>query len=77
MRICERTLEAFKDMGNSELRKMPFICMKNHETRQYGIITQFSIQEADEDFIIVDRETDDKYIFPTADALVEAGWMVD
>jgi hypothetical protein len=76
MKICERTLTAFRDINNSELKTMPFVCMKNLDIDAFGIITRYSIQE-DVPFEIINRETDEKYIFQTPEEVVEAGWMVD
>ena len=75
MRICKRTLTAFKDIGNSELNTLPVICMKNHTLDIYGIIYRTSIE--DQNYLIIDRNTKEEYKYRTPEALVEAGWMVD
>ncbi len=75
MRICERTLEAFNDIGNSSLKNMPIICMKNHTLNKYGIIHRITIEE--KALVINDRETHETYEFDSPQALVEAGWIVD
>jgi hypothetical protein len=79
-RICERTLSAFKDFDNSELKDLPLICMKNYDIGGngivFGIITRTLIQEKF-NLVITDRDTNNEYLYYDAEELVNAGWMVD
>ena len=61
--LQEQTREYFKHL--------PFAAMK-----QYGGKFGLALFQ-DNQFIITDRKTDDKYYFDSIDALIEANWAID
>jgi len=53
------------------LSKMPMAMMKNID----GLFGVLLLQDGK--YVIADRDSNEKYIFESIDALIEAGWAVD
>ncbi len=63
--------DELKDLTREMLSEMPMAMMKNIQS-MYGVLLLI-----DNKYVITDRTSNEKYIFDSIDALIEAGWAVD